>query len=323
MTSQLAPFIANTDWHWFQHLSRAQVGDGAVNEANLWQPHAEEPMADLAPGTPVFFRLKSPRSRIAGHGFYSHFVLLTFGQAWSLFQEGNGYPSMEAFYRRLGEERGVDLLGDTRAVRGRLACTVLRECVFWPEGRWLPWRREEGWRPNIQEWKIEQDEELASRLLEEMRFNSKTVPKDLGEGQFVPEAVDHREVVLASQRKRVGQGAFRSRMLGVYRGRCAITGVDTEIVLDAAHIQPYLGPTSNHVQNGMLLRKDFHALFDAGLVTVTPDHVVRISGELLGERPDRHRYSAFHEQPLRELPEEPNRPSPLALEWHAAKVFRE
>jgi len=28
-----------------------------IHEANLWQPKAQRPMAKLAPGTPVFFRL--------------------------------------------------------------------------------------------------------------------------------------------------------------------------------------------------------------------------------------------------------------------------
>ena len=37
---------------------------------------------------------------------------------------------------------------------------------------------------------------------------------------------------------------------------------------ESAHIQPYLGPRSNHVQNGVLLTKELHALFDAGYVTI-------------------------------------------------------
>lgn len=43
------------------------------------------------------------------------------------------------------------------------------------------------------------------------------------------------------------------------------------MVLDAAHIQPCLGPRSNHPQNGLVLTKEFHALFDRGYVTVTPE----------------------------------------------------
>ena len=58
-----------------------------------------------------------------------------------------------------------------------------------------------------------------------------------------------------------GQGPFRLRMLDSH-GRRAISGERTGPVLDGAHIQPYLGPRSNHVQNGLLLTTDLHALFD-------------------------------------------------------------
>jgi len=44
------------------------------------------------------------------------------------------------------------------------------------------------------------------------------------------------------------------------------TGGNQEMVREAAH-----SPASNHVQNGWLLTKEFHALFDAGYVTVTPE----------------------------------------------------
>lgn len=322
MSSQLTPFIANTDWNWFQHLSRISASGTPVSEANFWQPKAQRPMARLAPGTPLFFRLKSPRKVIAGYGFHSHFALLSLDQAWALFEQGNGDPSMEAFFGRIGGYRGVDLLADPRAPRDRLGCTILRDCVFWPEARWLPWGNEEGWAPNIVQGKAERDEVLASRLLGEIQFDSMAVPADLDPGHFVPMTVDAREVVLASQVKRVGQGAFRSRLLQVYGRRCAITGEHTEIVLDAAHIQPYLGPASNHVQNGLLLTKEFHALFDAGFVTVTPDHEVRVSSGLREVWQNGQRYYPFHGRKLCVLPEGPNRPSPQALEWHAAEVFR-
>ena len=64
-----------------------------------------------------------------------------------------------------------------------------------------------------------------------------------------------RALVLREIAEREGQGAFRVRLLRAYEGRCAITGEHTEPVLDAAHIQPYLGPGSNHIQNGLLLTK--------------------------------------------------------------------
>ena len=101
-----------------------------------------------------------------------------------------------------------------------------------------------------------------------------------------------------------------------------MTGEHTEIVLDAAHIQPYLGPRSNHPQNGLLLTKEFHALFDAGYVTVTPEYEVRVSSRLYSEWGNGHRYRPFDGRPLTVLPSvEIERASPEALEWHLERRF--
>jgi len=55
-----------------------------------------------------------------------------------------------------------------------------------------------------------------------------------------------------------------------YGGRCAVTGCDTPDVLQAAHIMPYLGPSTNHPTNGILLRGDIHTLFDLDLISIDP-----------------------------------------------------
>lgn len=55
------------------------------------------------------------------------------------------------------------------------------------------------------------------------------------------------------------------------RGTCVITGCDAEDALEAAHISPYRGAQSNHVQNGLLLRADLHSLFDLGVLAVEPE----------------------------------------------------
>jgi hypothetical protein len=41
--------------------------------------------------------------------------------------------------------------------------------------------------------------------------------------------------------------------------------------LEAAHITPYLGPDTNAIKNGILLRADIHTLWDLGLLAVDPD----------------------------------------------------
>jgi putative restriction endonuclease len=79
----------------------------------------------------------------------------------------------------------------------------------------------------------------------------------------------HGEPVLV--RPRLGQGAFRVLVTDVYRRRCAVSGERTLPALDAAHIRPYGEGGEHAAQNGLLLRRDIHSLFDAGYVTVTPD----------------------------------------------------
>jgi hypothetical protein len=52
-------------------------------------------------------------------------------------------------------------------------------------------------------------------------------------------------------------------------------------LLEAAHITPYLGPETNAVTNGLLLRADIHTLWDLGLIAVDPkDRTVWVSAEI-------------------------------------------
>jgi putative restriction endonuclease len=81
---------------------------------------------------------------------------------------------------------------------------------------------------------------------------------------------DARERINRSIAVRRGQQAFRSKLLAAYDRKCAITGCDIEDLLEAAHIVPYRGPQTNHVQNGLLLRSDIHTLFDCGLIAIDP-----------------------------------------------------
>jgi len=62
-----------------------------------------------------------------------------------------------------------------------------------------------------------------------------------------------------------------------------MTGSDVEPVLEAAHILPYLGPKTNHITNGLLLRGDIHTLFDLGLIAIDASSMtVIISPTLIG-----------------------------------------
>lgn len=81
---------------------------------------------------------------------------------------------------------------------------------------------------------------------------------------------DQRTRTIAEVVRRRGQAKFRKKLLEVYSGVCAVTGCDAIEALEAAHITPYLGDTTNHPQNGLLLRADIHSLFDLGLLAIDP-----------------------------------------------------
>ncbi len=92
---------------------------------------------------------------------------------------------------------------------------------------------------------------------------------------------DNQEVLvdlesLQDERKRTNvfrvgrkdQQKFRDMLLDAFQGKCAITSCDLESALDAAHIFPYRGPATDFPWNGILLRLDFHRLFDRYLLTI-------------------------------------------------------
>jgi predicted restriction endonuclease len=127
-------------------------------------------------------------------------------------------------------------------------------------------------------------------------------------------ALDARRRVLAAIVRRQGQGAFRQQLLLAYEGRCGVTGCDVEAALEAAHIEPYQGPHSNDITNGLLLRADVHTLFDLGYLAVDgATMTIRLALHLMDSA------YAFLAGALVRLPAVGYpRPSATALEQHRA-----
>lgn len=96
-----------------------------------------------------------------------------------------------------------------------------------------------------------------------------------------------------------------------YQGQCVVTGCAIEPLLEAAHIHPYLGPQTNHITNGLLLRADIHTLFDLGLLSIDGRCRVLVSDRLAGSEYDR-----LAGQSLRVPADTAQCPSAKSLEWH-------
>lgn len=68
----------------------------------------------------------------------------------------------------------------------------------------------------------------------------------------------HRRVIV---RVRVGQAAFRTRLLKLYGPVCAMTGPGPLSALEAAHLYSYAREGEHYERGGLLLRRDLHRLF--------------------------------------------------------------
>jgi putative restriction endonuclease len=195
--------------------------------------------------------------------------------AWDVFEEKNGAGSRDAFERMIRP-----LTPNPRARDPEIGCTILGAPFFWPREFWIA--NPIGWAENIVRGRYyDTDEADGSSLWASIQERFKD-PLAVGLAGQVQEArARYGEPTLV--KPRLGQGAFRVVVTDAYRRRCAVTGESTPPALEAAHIRPFAESGLNEVANGMLLRADFHRLFDAGLVTVTPNLRVEVSPQIKKE----------------------------------------
>jgi len=303
-------FVAVTDNDWYRHLAAIP----GLDEVNFWQPSGGRAFRALAPGEPLLFKLHAPEGFIAGGGFFAHHTVLPASLAWEAFGEKNGAGSLEEMrvrierYRRVPPDPSEDYA---------VGCIVLAEPFFFPREEWFP--PPEDFHPNVQVGK-RYDLRAAphgTRLWEDVQYRLLARHPDIEE---LEETVRFGEPVPV--RRRLGQGSFRVLVTDTYERHCAVTGERVLPVLEAAHIKPVAQGGTHRIDNGLLLRSDLHKLFDAGYVTVAPDHRVRVSRRLREDFDNGEYYRRFEGREIW-VPRDPeDRPDPEFLEWHADVVFR-
>jgi hypothetical protein len=129
---------------------------------------------------------------------------------------------------------------------------------------------------------------------------------------------DNRRKRQATIAVRPGAAQFRRDLMDSYGYSCAITGCDIEAALEAAHIKPYRGPRHDRVDNGILLRRDLHALFDANLMGIDE------TGRVFMHPSIRHdpAYGRLHQAVMRPPARPHHRPRPTWITEHLAQVTR-
>lgn len=115
--------------------------------------------------------------------------------------------------------------------------------------------------------------QLSIRPLDWFRFE-RAVRRTDPTVRFTVADVRSREITgghrTATARVRVGQAAFRNRLLEQFDDVCALTGPAPRQVLEAAHLYRFADSGRHHDDGGLLLRKDVHRLFDLGQIAVDP-----------------------------------------------------
>ncbi len=85
----------------------------------------------------------------------------------------------------------------------------------------------------------------------------------------IPDLIVGGHIVQVTKR-RVGQQEFRLAMLKKNGESCFISGDQPACVLEAAHIRKFAQYESHDLAGGLLLRRDFHTLFDRHLIRINP-----------------------------------------------------
>jgi len=304
-------YVGVTDENWYQQLS-AQKPD----EVNFWNPSGR-PFKAIQEGELFLFKLHAPRNYIVGGGYFVRFSALPPFLAWQAFGEKNGTKTYAEFCQRLEKYRGRYSIDGAYQV----GCSILTEPFWYEENDWIPVPE---WSNSIVSGKRYYTEsEIGAKLYRDvMERIPRSKHVNMMNDSVLSESTDSQRYAEYSTKHRLGQGAFRILVTDAYQRRCAITGEKTLPVLEAAHIKPYGQDGPHSISNGILLKSDFHTLFDDGYLTITTDYKTEVSQRLHNDYGNGKDYYRYHGQPLLILPGRENQmPSREYLEWHNENVY--
>lgn len=140
-----------------------------------------------------------------------------------------------------------------------------------------------GSKGEIEIWE-EFNNDWEALAFESERLLAQTVGRKVEEVAAVPEedlprAGKEREHIV---RSRVNQQFFRAAVLAAYENKCCVTGLPIPELLTASHIIPWSVDHENRLnpRNGLCLNPMHDRAFDRGLLTITTEYRVKLSGEI-------------------------------------------
>jgi putative restriction endonuclease len=306
--------VGLTDNDWYRVVSSVPQ----IDEVNFWQPGSSiRSFRVLKQGEIFLFKLHSPLNFIVGGGFFLKHDRLPISLAWEAYESKNGahtYSEMRALI--LGKRRQSQQDRDDFEI----GCILLSQPFFFEKSDWIPVPSD--WHPSIQQGKhYLTDREPGKSLWEQVEMRLVQLP---GQPPFRQRTEDRarygNEIRI---RPRLGQSSFRVFVTEAYDRSCAITEEHSLPALEASHIKPFNENGPHEISNGLLLRSDFHRLFDRGYITVTPEYKIEVSRRLREEFENGRSYYPFHGRSLNHLPIIlEDQPSKKILTWHNETIFR-
>lgn len=301
-------YVGITDSDWYNILR-----DENCDEVNFWRPGSSAFKA-VEENEMFLFKLHSPQDFIVGGGFFVKYSSVPTYLAWDAFGIKNGTRSLKELNDRINKYRGRNNIVQNNP---QIGCIILTEPFFFNEEEWIPVPND--WKSSIVQGKTyDTDTAIGQRLYNDVvdRLNGQY----LNNKDNQPERI--KRYYEAVTKHRIGQGAFRVAVADAYQRRCAITGEKTLPVLQAAHIKPYAQDGPHQVSNGLLLKSDFHTLYDDGYITVDTDYRVNVSKRLHEDYGNGRDYYKYDGQELLILPgNKIELPSKEFLEWHNNNVY--
>lgn len=300
-------YVGNTDHEWFEFCKKQTQ----LTEVNFWQPSRQHFRA-LDEGGVFFFRRKAPINKIGGFGILACAGQASIETSWRDLGVSNGVPNEEDFISRVAKYKNSNAI-DKQTILG---FKILVHPVFLDESDWIDVPKD--WSNSIVTGKGYNSDAVQARSLRKL-YEAHKLDEQTHVSLCIPDGFEEPETGFrhhSNSKVRVGQSAFRMRLLSSYSNKCAVTGESVEVCLQAAHIAPYSINQNHHVSNGLLLRSDIHNLFDAKLLSFDQNYRVVLSSKLRELVAEHSEYLALEGRKIRLPKNKSHRPSAKELEKH-------
>jgi putative restriction endonuclease len=308
-------YLGVTDNKWYNYLSRINPED-----INFWQPGGNAAFKVLERGAPFLFKLKYPMNVIGGIGFFSSHTFLPINMAWDVFGNRNGCDTFTEFQNLILQYRV-----EKNNINPTIGCIVLTNPIFFKREDWIEVPSD--WSKSIVQGKsYDTNSYIGQELWNKVQNLLERYLQPIQNLEYESQLIEDFEPRYGNsilKRVRLGQGAFRVLVTDAYTRKCSISGEKTLPVLEAAHIKPYALDGPHSISNGLLLRSDFHKLFDTGYLTVTNNFKVEVSKRIKEEFENGQEYYQFHGKELLYLPVyEKERPKAEFIQWHNENIYK-